>query len=68
MRKSARGACGSRDGAVRTQKIDGSMWSTEMEPTFTNLVRSYLYGTFVLLSEVFFQDRYIGNEVKVRRT
>jgi len=44
MRKSARGAVGSLDLAVRTQKIDGSIWSTEIEPTFTNLVRSYLYG------------------------
>jgi hypothetical protein len=45
MRKSASGAVGSRDFAVRTQKMDGSMWSTEIEPTFTNLVKSYLYGT-----------------------
>jgi hypothetical protein len=45
IRKSASGAAGSRLGAVKTQKIDGSMWSTEMEPTLTNFVRSYLYGT-----------------------
>lgn len=42
MRKSASGADGSREGAVSTQKMDGSMWSTEMEPTLTNFVRSYL--------------------------
>jgi hypothetical protein len=45
VRKSANGAVRSRDLAVSTQKIDGSIWSTEIEPTFTNLVRSYLYGT-----------------------
>lgn len=67
IRKSASGAVVSRDGAVRTQKIEGSMWSTvnysivrtarpvgeenvekfvpEIEPTLTNFVRSYLYGT-----------------------
>jgi hypothetical protein len=28
--------------AVRTQKMEGSMWSTEIEPTLTNLVKSYL--------------------------
>ena len=42
IRKSARGAAGSRERAVRTQKMDGSMWSTEIEPTLTNFVRSYL--------------------------
>jgi hypothetical protein len=46
IRKSASGAVGSWDLAVRTQKMEGSMWSTEMEPTLTNLVRSYLYGTW----------------------
>jgi len=42
IRKSARGAVGSLDLAVRTQKMEGSMWSTEIEPTLTNLVKSYL--------------------------
>lgn len=45
IKKSARGAVGSRDLAVRTQKMEGSMWSTDIEPTLTNFVRSYLYGT-----------------------
>jgi len=27
-----------------TEKLEGSMWSTEMEPMLTNLVRPYLYG------------------------
>ena len=42
MSRSANGVFGSRDLAVNTQKMEGSMWSTEMEPTLTNLVRSYL--------------------------
>lgn len=42
INRSANGAVRSRDLAVSTQKIDGSMWSTEIEPTLTNLVRSYL--------------------------
>lgn len=42
MSKSANGVFGSRDLAVSTQKMEGSIWSTEMEPTLTNLVRSYL--------------------------
>lgn len=45
MRKSASGVHGSRDFAVKTQKMEGSIWSTEMEPTLTNFVRSYLKGT-----------------------
>lgn len=42
INRSASGAVKSRDLAVSTQKIDGSIWSTEIEPTLTNLVRSYL--------------------------
>jgi hypothetical protein len=42
IKKSASGAAGSREGAVMTQKMEGSMWSTEIEPTLTNFVRSYL--------------------------
>jgi hypothetical protein len=45
IKKSASGAAGSLDGAVKTQNMEGSIWSTEIEPTLTNFVRSYLYGT-----------------------
>ena len=53
IKKSASGAVRSLDLAVRTQKIDGSIWSTEIEPTLTNLVRSYLYGTWKLSDFLF---------------
>ena len=42
MRKSTRGALGVFDFAVRTQKIEGSIWSLEMLPTLTNFSRAYL--------------------------
>lgn len=50
MSRSANGVFGSRDLAVSTQKMEGSIWSTEMEPTLTNLVKSYLYGTYLSVS------------------
>jgi hypothetical protein len=56
MRTSARGEVRSRDFAVRTQKMEGSMWSTEIEPTLTNLVKSYLYGTFSKILVSHFND------------
>lgn len=37
IRKSASGAARSREGAVRTQKMDGSMWSTEVCGVRVNL-------------------------------
>jgi len=40
-RKSTRGVLGSRDLAVSTQLIDGSVWSTDVAFCDANLVRSY---------------------------
>ena len=45
INRSARGVPGVLDLAVSTQKIDGSMWSLEIEPTLTNFSIAYLYGT-----------------------
>lgn len=41
QRKSARGVTGSREGAVRTQFTEGSVWSIEVAFWEENLVRSY---------------------------
>jgi hypothetical protein len=45
INRSARDVPGVLDLAVRTQKIDGSIWSLEIDPTFTNFSMAYLYGT-----------------------
>lgn len=45
MRRSASGVPGVFDLAVSTQKMEGSMWSTVIEPTPTNFSMAYLYGT-----------------------
>ena len=42
MRKSASGAPGVFDFAVKTQKIEGSMWSFVILPTPMNFSRAYL--------------------------
>jgi hypothetical protein len=42
IKKSARGTPGALDFAVRTQKMEGSMWSLEMDPTLTNFSKAYL--------------------------
>lgn len=42
MAKSARATPGVFDRAVRTVKMDGSMWSLEMLPTEMKEARSYL--------------------------
>lgn len=44
MRKSANGVPCVLLFAVNTQKIDGSMWSCEIEPTCVNFSMLYLYG------------------------
>jgi len=41
IRKSARGTPEAFDFAVRTQKMEGSMWSLEILPTFTNFSMAY---------------------------
>ena len=45
MSRSVSAWCGIFDLAVSTQKMEGSMWSFEMLPTFTNFSIAYLYGT-----------------------
>ena len=44
IKKSARGVPGVFDFAVRTQKMDGSMWSLVILPTPINFSMAYLYG------------------------
>lgn len=42
IRRSASGVPDVFDLAVSTQKMDGSMWSLDMLPTFTNFSSAYL--------------------------
>lgn len=42
IRKSANGIPGALDFAVRTQNMDGSMWSLEILPTLVNFSIAYL--------------------------
>ena len=51
QRKSARGASGLCDLAVRTQLIDGSVWSIDVVFCEENLVRSYYVVSLVRVVE-----------------